>query len=198
MLLRALVAVTLCSASAAAAVADPLAEVRKTFTIGGKPIPPEVFSDFGDAWLADNRPVVVGIDADAAIDSNRYADPIKVTGGWVEQTKPASDLLSAPETMSYEYRGVTANGLMVFVTQFSSGGTGVFTNLDILDAASKRAFDEEGSTYMRLDLTPVRTVVLGDRWEGDVTISGNSIRVVTEATHGGPIVSPLTIEARRP
>ena len=47
---------------------------------------------------------------------------------------------------------------------------------------SNRAFDEDGSTYLRLDLTLVRTVILGDRWEGDVSISGNSVRIVTDAS----------------
>ena len=26
--------------------------------------------------------------------------------------------------------------------------------------------------------------ILGDRWEGDVSISGNSVRIVTDASHG--------------
>src|SRR5271167_1124100 len=42
-------------------------EVRKSFTIGGKPIPPEIFADFGDAMMSDNRPIVVTVDANAAI-----------------------------------------------------------------------------------------------------------------------------------
>ena len=54
-----------------------------------------------------------------------------------------------------------------------------FYYLHILDAASNRAFDEDGSTYSCLDLTVVRTYVLGDRWQGDVSITGNSVRVVT-------------------
>jgi hypothetical protein len=61
-----------------------------------------------------------------------------------------------------------------------------------------RAFDEDGSTYSRLDLTLVRTYILGDRWEGDVSISGNSVHIVTNASLGGRGVSPVAIEARRP
>jgi hypothetical protein len=33
---------------------DPLDEVRKTFTVGGKRIPPEIFRDFGDGDFADS------------------------------------------------------------------------------------------------------------------------------------------------
>ena len=78
MLPRVLVFLSLYSGSAATAfAANPLDEVRRSFTIHGKPIPPQIFADFGDAMMSDNRPIVVTIDANAAIDSNRYADPIK-------------------------------------------------------------------------------------------------------------------------
>ncbi len=184
--------------SAAMAAADPLDEVRKSFTIGGKPIPPEIFADFGDAMMSDSRPIVVTIDANAAIDSNRYADPIKTNGRWVEQIKPGSGSFNGPEIMSYEYRGVTSNGLLVVLAAYSGGGSGTFTYLHILDAASNRAFDEDGSSYSRLDLTLERTYILGDRWQGDVRVSGNSVRIVTDASLGGHGVSPVTIEARRP
>jgi hypothetical protein len=76
MLRRVLVFLALyCGSAAIAFAADPLDEVHKSFTIGGKPIPPEIFADFGDAWMSDSRPIVVTIDANEAIDSNRYADP---------------------------------------------------------------------------------------------------------------------------
>jgi hypothetical protein len=52
--------------------------------------------------------------------------------------------------MSYEYRGATANGLLVFLTAY---GGGAIYFLHILDAASVRAFDEDCSTYSRLNLT---------------------------------------------
>ena len=170
--------------------------MRRSFTIGGKPIPPEIFADFGDAWLSDGWPIILTVDANAAIGSNRYADPIKTNGRWVDQMKPGSGGLNGPETMSYEYRGATANGLLVFLAAWS--GSGTFYYLHFLDAASKRGFDKDGSTYSRLDLTLVRTYILGDRWEGDVSISGNSVRIVTRASLGAREVGSVTIDARRP
>ena len=94
--------------------------MRKSFAIGGKPIPAEIFADFGEAWMSDKRPIVVTIDAKAAIDSNRYADPIKTNGRWVEQAKPGPGGLNGPETMAYEYRGATASGLLVFLATSES------------------------------------------------------------------------------
>ena len=199
MLRRVLLVLALCSGLPVAAFADdPLDEVRRSFAIGGKPIPPEIFADFGDAMMSDSRPIVVAIDANSAIDSNRYADPIKTNGRWVEQAKPGPGGLNGPETMAYEYRGATANGLLVFLGAWSGGGSGTFYYLHILDAVSNRAFDEDGSTYLRFDLTLVRTVILGDRWEGDVSISGNSVRIVTNASHAERRVGSVTIDARRP
>jgi hypothetical protein len=95
-------------------------------------------------------------------------------------------------------RGATPNGMLVFLAAWSGGGSGTFYYLHILDAASNRAFDEDGSTYSRLDLTLVRTYVLGDRWQGDVSISGNSVLVVTDSSLGGHGVASATIEARKP
>ena len=152
---------------------SPLIRLTKCvsrFTIRGKPVPPEIFTDFGDAMMSDSRPIVVPIDANAAIHSNRYADPIKTNGRWVEEMKAGLGSFNGPETMSYEYRGATANGLLFFVAAYSGGGSGTFYYLHILDAASAGALDEDGSTYSRLNLTLVRTYVLGDRWKGDVSI----------------------------
>ena len=67
MLPRVLVLLALYSGSAATAfAADPFDEVRRSFTIGGKPIPPEIFADFGDAMMSDGivmsgcRPLIKG------------------------------------------------------------------------------------------------------------------------------------------
>src|SRR5271166_5595034 len=132
------------------------------------------------------------------IGGNRYADPIKTNGRWVEQMKPGSGSFNGPETMSYEYRGATTNGFLVLVAAYSGGGSGTFYSLHVLDSASNRAFDEDGSTYSRLDLTLVRTLILGDRWQGGVTISGNSVRIVTDSSLGGHGLASVTIDARRP
>jgi hypothetical protein len=44
----------------------------------------------------------------------------------------------------------------------------------------------------------VGTYILGDRWQGDVSISGNSVLVVTESSLGGHGVASVTIDARKP
>ena len=137
------------------------------------------------------------IDANAAIESNRYADPIKRNGRWVEQMKPGAGSFNGPETMSYDSAAPRPTACW-FPGRLERRRQRDVLLPPLLDAASNRAFDEDGSTYSRLDLTLVGTYILGDRWQGDVSISGNSVRIVTNASLGGHGVSPVTTEARRP
>ena len=192
----ALLFLLLVSGAPSAGATDALDELRATFTIGGKPVPPEVFGDFGDAIMSDNRPIVVTVDALTAVDSNRYADPIKIAGDWVEQVKQIDK--ANTETTAYRFVGAARNGLLVAVASWSGGGTGVFYTLHILDAVWTGAFDDDGAPYRRLTLTNLRSVVLGDRWEGDVKIVGDAIMVDTRASRGGSGVGRVTLETRRP
>lgn len=179
-----------------AATAAVLAEVKKTFTVRGKPIPPEIFRDFGDGDPADSAEGVwVAVDVEAATGSNLYADDIKGEKGYYAQKKTGGD-----EETGYRYIGATDNGLLVVVADWSGGGSGDFYTLHILDLAAVRAFDYEGKIYPRILLTNLRSVALGDRWDGDATIAKNSVRIVTK--RNGPADAkargPVTIEAKRP
>jgi hypothetical protein len=55
-------------------------------------------------------------------------------------------------------------------------GSGTFYFLHILDAASVRAFSEDGSTHSRLKLTLVRTYIFGDHDASSVTIEARRPR----------------------
>lgn len=71
-----------------AATAALVAEVRHSFTIHGKPIPPEIFRDFGDGDMADSGSIWVTVDVLAATGSNLYYDPIsQPDGGFIAQIK---------------------------------------------------------------------------------------------------------------
>lgn len=154
-------------------------EMRRTFTLEGKPVPPEVFRDFGDGDLADSGAIWVTVDVKAAIGSNLYFDEIERSGRWINQTKAKDG-----EQTAYRYIGVTNNGLLVVIAAYSGGGSGDFISLHILDLARARAFDLEGKVYDRVNLTNIRTIPLGDRWDGEVRIENNTIAVIT--TRRGP------------
>ncbi|MGD0186568.1 MAG: hypothetical protein ABSC25_15135 [Roseiarcus sp.] len=185
----------LCAASAAP-VETPLDELRRAFTLQGKPVPPEVFRDFGDGDLGDSGPILVTVDVKAAIGSELYGDEIKQNGDWIVQTRPAPNTLNGAEETAYEFRGRTRNGLLVVLASYSGGGSGVFYALHILDASADRAFDHDGKVYQRIDLTVLRSVPLGDRWQGDVTISGDIVHIATTKTPAEHV--PEEIEAKRP
>ncbi len=183
-----------------ASTAALLAEVRHSFTLHGKPIPPEIFRDFGDGDLADSvGSIWVTVDLEAAVGSNLYYDDIKVDRRSAMQKKTGSD-----EETGYLYIGATDNGLLVAVASYSGGGSGDFITLHIMDLAGARAFDNDGKVYTRINLTNIRSVALGDRWNGEVSIAKNAIHVVT--TRNGPAddgarapkKAPMTIEAKRP
>jgi hypothetical protein len=176
--------------------AGPLDELRSAFTIDGKPVPPEIFRDLGDGDLADSEPILVTVDARAAIGSNRYGDAITRRAGWIAQSHPGTDSLNGAEETGYRYIGATRNGLLVAVAFYNGGGSGSFYTLHVLDATLAQAFDGDGRPYERVDLTTIRSIALGDRWEGEVTISGDTVHIATEKTAADN--APKEIEARRP
>lgn len=184
-----------------AATAALVAEVRQTFKLHGKPIPPEIFRDFGDGDLADSSDIWVTVNVDAAIGSNLYYDDIKEDGDWVFQTKTVQKPADRQET-AYKFVGSTENGMLAVIATFNGGGSGYFTILHVLDLTASRAFDLNGNLYWQINLTNVRNFPLGDRWEGKISIANNSIRIVT--TRDGPADMegkgrpPVTIEAERP
>ncbi|MDR3483832.1 MAG: hypothetical protein P4M05_02855, partial [Bradyrhizobium sp.] len=167
------------AASAAARAETPLDELRRSFTVGGKPVPPEVFRDLGDGDLADSDSILVTVDVTAAIGSNRYFDGITTTDGWVTQIKPASKREDPVEQTAYMFIGRTANDLLIVIASYSGGGSGVFYTLHILGAVSVKGLNSAGKRYDRLNVTAVRSVPLGDRWDGRAKIDGNAISIET-------------------
>lgn len=187
---------------AAASLEASLSELRHTFTLDGKPIPPKVFADFGDDDLADSsHSIWVTVDLLTAVGSNLYAEQITgKPGGWLSQ-KGSHEGGGPGDDIAYTYIGATRNGLMLVVAALRTTGTGVFHTLHVLDASSGRAFDEDGKSYDRLNLTVIRNIPLGDRWNGDVKISGDTVTVTTrpgEPNNGSMETKTTTFEARRP
>jgi hypothetical protein len=178
-----------------------LAEVRRSFTLDGERIPPEIFRDFGDGNLADSTPIWVTIDLRAAVGSNFYADDITQNGDWVSQRKAAPDVMNGRQEAAYKYIGATENGLLLVLATYNSGGSGNFTTLHLLSLEAVPAFDSEGAAYERINLTNLRSLILGDRWDGQISFAKNMVRVVT--TREGPADRSgtrreMSFEARRP
>jgi hypothetical protein len=161
---------------------DSLKELRQTFTLRGKPIPPAVFADFGDADMSGAHSIRATVDLFAAMDSNLYSAGVNAApNGWVSQKKEiGAGADKAAETTAYKFNGVTKNGLLLVTAAFSGGGSGNYLTLHILDAAAARAFDSEGKAYDRLNLTILRSIPLGDRWKGAIDVTDDKIAITTE------------------
>jgi predicted RNA-binding protein with TRAM domain len=176
--------------------------MRQHFTLGGKPVPPEIFRDMGDGDMADSQSIRVSVDVKAAIGSNLYYDEVKPDGvGWLAQRPPGGRTPLGIEEYAYRYIGATANGLLVVITATSTGGSGDFFTLHILDLAAAKAFTSDGEVYDRINVTSLREVPLGDRWDGTARIDGNTIIVTT--TRSGPAdnsgtTREMKVEAKRP
>jgi hypothetical protein len=150
--------------------------------------------------LADSGSIWVTVDIKAATGSNLYYDDIKQNGRWISQRKTSAKGDAIEET-GYSYYGTTENGLLVVLASYSGGGSGDFVTLHILDIGAARALDLDGRIYERINLTNLRSVALGDRWDGEIRIEKNAIRIIT--TRKGPADDSgkretMTIEARRP
>ncbi len=70
-------------------------EVRQSFTLDGKPIPPGIFRDLGDGDMADSISILVSVDLKAAVGSNRYSEDISKSGPWLVQRKRTKSLSMA-------------------------------------------------------------------------------------------------------
>jgi hypothetical protein len=155
----------------------------------------------GDGDIADGISILVTVDLKAAVGSNRYFEDISKSNEWLVQKKNNKDVANGWEESGYRFIGSTSNKLLVVVTSYNGGGSGTFYTLHILDLTAGKAFDSDGHAYDRINLTTVREVTLGDRWEGTIKISGNSIEVQTTKgalSDASGKVSTSKIEARRP
>ena len=191
-----LVFVALIAWAASALAASPLDELRRAFMLDGKPIPPDVFRDFGDADLGNSLPAVVTIDVKAAIKSERYGFPIARRGD-LGDAEPAGDRLAQRrrgEQLSLRRRDEERVARRRRDVQRRRQR--IFTTLHVLDASLAAGFDGDGKRYGRVDLTVLRSVVLGDRWQGEAAIAGETVRIATTKTPAEGI--PKTIEAKRP
>ena len=70
-----------------------------------------------------------------------------------------------------------------------------------VDVAAAPAFDIQGKIYERINLTNLRSIPLGDRWNGEIDIKKNTITITT--TRKGPADDSgaretTAIEATRP
>jgi hypothetical protein len=148
-------------------------------------IPPVIVEDL-NTWLSDGGDQVVAINLSDSVDSNRYASDIKTDDSgkgnpYVFTREKCAD--ARCNEFGYRLIGKTTNGLFVLFTEESGGGTGVFRNLMLVSLERDHGLDyDEAKGTLRASRS--RWLIkkwggapLGDRYDGNVTVSGNTIRI---------------------
>ena len=182
-----LVALVGCSPSMPCSVNVPRKDFQ--FSFAREPyINPKIIQDFS-TWISDKGDQVVAINVLESQDSNRYFGDVQVrkTDGqnpfvYLETTTVENGETNRQE-FGYNYVGMTKSGVHVLYTSDWGGGSGVFKNLLLLAFEydngigydwDKREIRSDGK---RLLLKKLGEIPLGDRWDGELKVEGNSIFV---------------------
>lgn len=148
-----------------------LNEPKASFSYDGKPIHPLLIAEFFN-WMSDYRPpIVTSVDVKSAFDTNQYSkDDVKVDNGWVRADRDEGGYFQ------YKWLGQLENGMHVLQTADSGGGSGIFMDLLVLKESTAESSWSEGKYTQNL-LSVVRSVGLGDRFDGDIRLLDNMVFV---------------------
>lgn len=143
-------------------------------------INPTIIKDL-TAGPGDSGDQVVSINLLDAQGSNRYAAGVEIDEA--AGKNPLVHVGGEDERFSYRYLGETDSGIMVLQVSRWTGGSGVFESLLLLVArrAMGLAVDWDAGLVQpsteRLLLTKLGSVALGDRWQGQIRIKGDTLVV---------------------
>jgi uncharacterized protein YecT (DUF1311 family) len=161
-------------------------------------ISPRIINDL-QTWLSDLGDQIVAINLTESQGSNRYYGDVKTrriaSGTYVYYQTPSSP---GDEEFGYTHIGRTASGVDVLRTRYSGGGHGVFEGLLLVKLERSETGGELRSTgpnaetlafkKPRLLIGKLGYIGLGDRWDGDIKITGDQLAI-------GKDRGPLTSEA---
>ncbi len=156
--------------------ADPLDEVRATFTYNRVPVHPGIVELFSN-WMSDSPdPQILAVDLSTAQKSNRFDDNsyTKGDGGWVRtQRSDENDRRS----FGYRFIGSLPTGTLVLHTYESGGGSGIFEAVMMLAVGSEQAVGADGGPRTRNVLRILRIVPIGDRANAVLVIDGSTVHI---------------------
>ena len=163
-------------------IEDTLSELNTHFTVRGRPVHPGLIEKF-DRWESDAlRPVVIGVDALAAVGSNEYSDGSVTTDkGYVTLNREPGE-----GYFSYRWLGTVTPGVHVVKSFNNGGGTGVFERLFILSASA--GVGQTDGAYHQLLLSVVQVFILGDRDESVVTVRPHSVTIAPSPYRDKPVI----------
>jgi hypothetical protein len=151
-------------------------------------INPRIIQDLS-CWISDQGDQVVAINILESQKSNRYFSDPKAT-----ETKGKNPFISVESAVvesgqtnissfCYQLVGQTSSGVYVLGTSDSGGGSAILKNLMLVKFEYNNGIscdlnkDVIGVEKKRLLIKKLGEIALGDRWDGELSVVGNSIRI---------------------
>jgi uncharacterized protein len=176
---------------AAPASAKPAARPDREPSFTAAPfISPRIINELS-TWLSDHGDQIVAINLTDAQDSNRYFGDVDTkrdgAGTYVSFRTPGDTPGEPDAEFGYTHVGRTASGIDVLRTRESGGGSGVFEDLLLVKLERSETGGELKSTAgktetftfkkPRLLIRKLGAIGLGDRWNGNIKITGDQIAI---------------------
>jgi hypothetical protein len=150
---------------------------------------PKIIEDLC-TWVSDEGEQVVAVNLLESMDTNRYFGDVKISGKdkpfiFYENTEECEKDPCPFGAPSFGYRliGTTSSGIIVLFTEWSGGGSGRFRNLLLVSLEKDKglSFNTSKNTLTldreRCVLKRLGEIHLGDRYEGDITLEGDILRI---------------------
>ncbi len=163
--------------------APPVPMVEYAYSFVRAPfVHPMIIQDLS-TWLSDGGDQVVAINLSDAQESNRYSGKVGVNH--IAGQCPFVHTVEERQRFGYRYIGTTQSGVHVLYTSDWGGGSGVFRNLMLLTLEFDYGIDccdWDVQTAIRADrkrmlIKKLGEMGLGDRWSGQLSVSGNELRI---------------------
>jgi hypothetical protein len=151
---------------------------------------PKIIEDLS-TWVSDNGEQVVAINLDESENTNRYFGDIQVNGTAQpfvfyenkDDCKESGCLMGAP-SFGYRVLGRTPGGVYVLFTEWTGGGSGRFRRILLASIEKDRGLTtfSRGTGVLRLNrerrlIKKLGEIALGDRYEGEIVLRGNTLRI---------------------
>jgi len=151
-------------------------------------INPMIIQDLSTS-ISDEGDQVVAINVLESQDSNRYFGQIQTrtnlnSNPYVyTETTLVEDGETNETEFGYRFVGQTSSGIYVIETSDREGGSGVFINLMLVKFEYDRAINYDWGKGVvskgkkRLVVKKLGEIALGDRWDANLKVNGNSILI---------------------
>jgi len=155
-------------------------DANQSFMYRGRPIHPALIHKF-EPLLSDINPITVVVDIAAAFDSNECSQPVTQNEKLGLQCEMSAEAEGThKESYAYKPLGVLHGNVHVLKTASIGSGTGIFMSLIFVRFEIGQAIASDGQPYDQLLLRLLRSVSLGDRFNGSVDVLNDEVVVKTD------------------